>query len=91
MQLYSSGESRNRFCDGPGVAESAGPPGTATLVVPGDVSALAEYLRSLAGDPALAQQMGQRGLARVRQSFTVQRMARETAALYEHLRRSDRA
>jgi glycosyltransferase involved in cell wall biosynthesis len=58
---------------------------TGVLFPPGDAAALAQGILSLAGDPLLAQQMGQRGLARVREHFTFQRMARETAALYEQL------
>jgi glycosyltransferase involved in cell wall biosynthesis len=58
---------------------------TGLLFPPGDATALAQGILSLAGDPLLALQMGQRGLARVREHFTFQRMARETAALYEQL------
>ena len=58
---------------------------TGLLFPPGDATALAQGILSLAGDPLLAQQMGQCGLARVREHFTFQRMAGETAALYERL------
>jgi len=58
---------------------------TGYLFPPGNVAALARHLQTLANDPALAQQMGQRGLARVNEFFTAQHMARETAALYGQL------
>ena len=58
---------------------------TGFLFTPGDEAALAQLVLTLADDPLLAQQMGQRGLARVREHFTVQRMARETTTLYEQL------
>ena len=58
---------------------------TGWLFAPGDEATLARHILTLAEDPLLAQRMGQRGLARVREHFTVQRMAWETAALYEQL------
>jgi len=58
---------------------------TGYLFLPGDAAALAQHVQALANDPALAREMGQRGLARVTELFTLQRMARETAALYEQL------
>jgi glycosyltransferase involved in cell wall biosynthesis len=58
---------------------------TGLLFPPGDAMALAQSILTLADDPLRVQQMGQRGLARVREHFTFQRMARETAALYEQL------
>lgn len=58
---------------------------TGFLFPPGSVAALAQHVLTLAGDPALAQRMGQHGLARVKQSFTLQRMADETAAVYQQL------
>lgn len=60
---------------------------TGLLFPPGDALALAQGILSLAANPHLAQQMGQRGLVRVREHFTVQRMASETATLYEQLLR----
>lgn len=60
---------------------------TGLLFPPGDARALAQCILSLAADPHLAQQMGQRGLVRVREHFTVQRMASETTTLYEQLLR----
>jgi glycosyltransferase involved in cell wall biosynthesis len=58
---------------------------TGFLCAPGDASALLQGLRSLALDSVLAQTMGQRGVARVKECFTAQRMVTETAALYESL------
>jgi glycosyltransferase involved in cell wall biosynthesis len=58
---------------------------TGYLFPPGDMVALADHLQTLASDPALAQQMGQRGLVRVKEFFTLERMVRETAARYEQL------
>ena len=58
---------------------------TGYLFQPGDVAALALHLRALADDPVLARQVGQRGQARIRELFTAERMARETAALYQQL------
>jgi glycosyltransferase involved in cell wall biosynthesis len=58
---------------------------TGLLFPPGDVTLLAHHILAIAADPALARRMGQRGLARVEELFTVQRMARETAAVYEQL------
>jgi glycosyltransferase involved in cell wall biosynthesis len=58
---------------------------TGLLFPSGDATALAQGTLSLARDPLLARQMGQHGLARAREHFTFQRMARETAALYEQL------
>ncbi len=58
---------------------------TGYLFPAGDAAALADCLRTLARDEVLAHQLGQRGLARVRELFTVQRMVRQTAALYDQL------
>ncbi len=58
---------------------------TGYLFPAGDAAALADCLRTLARDAVLAHQLGQRGLARVRELFTVQRMVRQTAALYDQL------
>ncbi len=58
---------------------------TGLLFRPADVNALAQHILALAADPTLAQQMGQRGRARVQEFFTRQRMARETAAEYEQV------
>jgi glycosyltransferase involved in cell wall biosynthesis len=56
---------------------------TGFLYAPGDSSALVKWLRTLSSDSALVRTLGQRGLTRVKECFTVQRMVNETAALYE--------
>jgi glycosyltransferase involved in cell wall biosynthesis len=61
---------------------------TGFLFPASDVTALAQHILALAADPALAQRMGQRGQARVQELFTLQRMARETAAVYEQMRQA---
>jgi glycosyltransferase involved in cell wall biosynthesis len=58
---------------------------TGYLFAPGDVAALSAHVLGLATEPLLAKQMGQRGLARVRELFILERMARETADLYEQV------
>ena len=58
---------------------------TGYLFAPGDAPALARRILTLAARPELAQEMGCRGLRRVREHFTVQRMVNETMALYEKL------
>jgi len=55
------------------------------LVPPRDPDALAQALADLAADPLARARMGERGRERVRQEFSVSRMAAETAALYEEL------
>jgi len=55
------------------------------LVAPGDVDALARHLQALAADPVVAQRMGQCGLRRVREVFTLERMVSKTAELYEQV------
>jgi glycosyltransferase involved in cell wall biosynthesis len=58
---------------------------TGYLYPAGVPAALAQHIRALASDPTLAQQMGKRGLSRVREHFALERMAEQTAALYEQL------
>lgn len=58
---------------------------TGYLYSPGDAVELSRLLLGLARDPALAAEMGCRGLARVQEVFSVERMVRETAALYRQL------
>ena len=58
---------------------------TGLLVEPGDVDALAAAIRRLLADPALAQRMGAAGRERVRALFSAERMAEQTAAVYEEL------
>jgi glycosyltransferase involved in cell wall biosynthesis len=45
------------------------------LIPPGSADALADAIARLAGDSGLRQQMGERGLARVRNEYTVERSA----------------
>jgi len=56
---------------------------TGLLVPPRDPHGLAAALVRLLKDAALREQMGAAGYARVRERFTVERMVRETAAVYE--------
>ncbi len=58
---------------------------TGLLVPPGDSNALAEAIVRLLQDPDGRQAMGQAGRERVRAHFSVERMVRETEALYEEL------
>ena len=58
---------------------------TGYLFPPGDATALAQRLQSLAQDPAVAYQMGQRGRMRAREHFARDRMVGETAVLYGRL------
>jgi glycosyltransferase involved in cell wall biosynthesis len=70
-----------------GTREAVAHQETGYLFAPGDVAALSSHVQRLASDPVLAQQMGQRGLARVKQLFTLERMATQTAYLYEQVLR----
>jgi glycosyltransferase involved in cell wall biosynthesis len=54
---------------------------TGRVVPPGDVSALAGALSELAASSPRRQAMGERGYARQREHFTLERMTREMAAL----------
>jgi glycosyltransferase involved in cell wall biosynthesis len=58
---------------------------TGYLVAAGDAAALAGHLIALAGNSDLAQDMGQRGFRRVKESFAVERMVRQTAQVYQRL------
>jgi glycosyltransferase involved in cell wall biosynthesis len=58
---------------------------TGFLVPPRDHAAMATRLVTLLKDSALRSWMGAAGLARVRGSFTVERMVEETAAVYARL------
>ena len=55
---------------------------TALLVPPGDVAALASALRRLAGDPALAARLSERGRALYEREFTLPVFAERVAALH---------
>jgi glycosyltransferase involved in cell wall biosynthesis len=55
---------------------------TGRLAAPRDHAAMAQLMLALLADEAMRQQMGEAGLARVRERFTVERMVAETAAVY---------
>ena len=55
---------------------------TGLLVPPRDHRALAAAIVALLTDEATRRRMGEAGLARVRERFTVERMVAETAAVY---------
>ena len=58
-------------------------PGVTGLLVPArDPRRMAEAIIALLKDEPRRQQMGEAGLARVSQRFTVERMVAETAAVY---------
>jgi glycosyltransferase involved in cell wall biosynthesis len=54
-------------------------------VGPRDPAALAERVGRLLDDPALARDMGERGLRRQREAFSRQAMVGAVTALYEQL------
>lgn len=58
---------------------------TGCLVPPRDPAALAQAIQTLINQPELRDRMGQAGLERVRQEFSVQQMVKRTEALYEEL------
>jgi glycosyltransferase involved in cell wall biosynthesis len=58
---------------------------TGLLVPPGDAAAFATALRRIAGDPAWAQQLAQRGHARALARFTSRAMAEAVEAYYYEL------
>ncbi|MGH3104853.1 MAG: glycosyltransferase family 4 protein [Gaiellaceae bacterium] len=55
---------------------------TGLLVAPDDPDSLAAALRRLLADPGLRSRLGTAGRARARESFSVERMARRTLAIY---------
>jgi glycosyltransferase involved in cell wall biosynthesis len=55
------------------------------LVPPRDHHAMAQAIVRLLGDRPLRTRMGEAGLARLREQFTVERMVAATAALYERI------
>ena len=57
------------------------------LVPPRDAAALAAAIVRALTDEGWRRLMGEAGLARVRERFSVERMVSETAAVYKHLRR----
>ena len=68
-----------------GVPEVVADGETGFLVAPRDHHALADRIVQLLKDEALRRRMGEAGLARARQLFTVERMVEETAAVYRDL------
>ena len=64
---------------------------TGLLVPPADAEALSEALLALCADPALRRRMGERGAARVRQAFGLERMVEETLEVYRSLPSARRA
>jgi len=57
------------------------------LVPPRDARGLADAIVRALGDPAMRRRMGDAGLARVRERFTVDRMVAATAAVYARVAR----
>ena len=55
------------------------------LVPPGDVDAMANAIRRLAGDPDLRRRMGQAGRALVEAEFTAEHEAERTMAVYDRV------
>ncbi|MCX7599819.1 MAG: glycosyltransferase family 4 protein, partial [Armatimonadetes bacterium] len=69
----------------PGVDEAVVHEETGLLVPPRDSKALAEAIERLLVDESLRQRLGEAALARARELFTDERMARDIAALYHEL------
>jgi glycosyltransferase involved in cell wall biosynthesis len=65
-----------------GIPEAVEDGVTGLLVPPGHAGALAEAILALLGDPDRRQRMGEAGLARVREYFTVDRMVDATLDAY---------
>lgn len=68
-----------------GLGESVIEGETGLLVAPRDTAALADAIANLVKCPALAVQMGQRGVARVKEGFSLEKMARSNEAFYYDL------
>jgi glycosyltransferase involved in cell wall biosynthesis len=58
---------------------------TGLLVPPRDAIALANAIRTIVSDPALAQQFGETGKARVEREFSEECMVRSVTQIYEEL------
>jgi glycosyltransferase involved in cell wall biosynthesis/GT2 family glycosyltransferase len=72
-------------CRTGGVPEVVADGETGILIPPGDSSSLARAILRLAEDGEFANRLGSAGLARYRDSFTVDAMAARTAALFKKL------
>jgi glycosyltransferase involved in cell wall biosynthesis len=68
-----------------GICDLVAHEGTGLWVPPGDAAALAAALDRLAGDAALRARLGDAGAALAPERFGRERLARETAALYEEV------
>jgi glycosyltransferase involved in cell wall biosynthesis len=72
----------------PGTTELVVDGVTGRLVPVGKATALAQAIREVLGDPALARRMGEAGRARVEAEFTASAMVDRFAALYEEIARA---
>ena len=68
-----------------GIPEVIDEGSTGFIVPPRDAGAMADSLIRLLRDQQLRERMGAAGLARAREQFTVERMVREMAGVYERL------
>jgi glycosyltransferase involved in cell wall biosynthesis len=66
-----------------GIPEVVADGETGLLVPPGDVGALASAIGKLIDDPSRRRALGRAGHARFRHRFTAERMAEETATVYD--------
>jgi glycosyltransferase involved in cell wall biosynthesis len=76
-----------------GIPEIVEDGATGLLVAPRDAGQLADAIARLAGEEGLARRMGEAGRERVRERFTIERMAQENETFYYELARgaADRA
>lgn len=68
-----------------GVPEAIEDGGTGLLAPPGDPGALARAIAAMLADPARAQAMGRAARDRAERAYAMDRMVRETQAMYETL------
>ena len=68
-----------------GVPEAVHNEVTGLLVPPGDPVALADAIRRLLADPALAQRMGAAGRVRAEQEFSYEAMVQRTTRIYDEV------